>query len=51
MDLRQQDCGSIRVFCAICVFLYQETQASVEVRAAVGSGSLGGGVRVGGGDQ
>ena len=34
--------GFINVFCAICIFLYQETQASVEVRAAVGSGSLGG---------
>lgn len=43
--------GFINVFCAICIFPYQETQASVEVRAAVGSGSLGGWVRVVDGGQ
>lgn len=43
--------GFIHVFCAICIFVYQETQASVEVQAAAGSGSLGGWVRVVDGDQ
>lgn len=41
--------GFINVFCGICIFLYQETQA--EVRAAEGSGSLGGWVRVVDGGQ
>lgn len=33
--------GFINIFCAICIFVYQETQASVRVQAKVEVGYLG----------
>ena len=33
--------GFINIVCAVCIFVYQETQASVRVQAKVGVGYLG----------